>query len=112
MGKANAWGLYDMHGNVWEWCSDWYAGSYVNAPSVDPTGPNSGQYRVLRGGSWLNNPEICRSAYRNRNSPGYRNSNFGFRVALHSNTSRQCGAQSQPVHGPVERGNFESWLCS
>jgi formylglycine-generating enzyme required for sulfatase activity len=80
--KPNDWGLYDMHGNVWEWCSDWYADSYANANKTDPTGPVSGTNRVLRGGSWFINPQGCRSASRYRNVPGGRDSFVGFRVAV------------------------------
>jgi formylglycine-generating enzyme len=79
---ANAWGLYDMHGNVWEWCQDWYAEGYDLASEVDPTGPVHGSQRVLRGGSWNNSGFICRSARRNKYAPDFRNSNIGFRVAL------------------------------
>ncbi|MCY2928851.1 MAG: formylglycine-generating enzyme family protein [Planctomycetota bacterium] len=82
--KPNAWGLYDMHGNVWEWCSDWYADSYANAGNRDPQGVDSGANRVLRGGSWFNDPRICRSADRRRLSPGIRCDHFGFRVAVDS----------------------------
>jgi formylglycine-generating enzyme required for sulfatase activity len=78
----NAWGLYDVIGNVWEWCADWYDGSYYgSSPPVDPRGPSSASGRVLRGGSWSNSPWYCRPAYRNRHSPGLPHSYLGFRVA-------------------------------
>jgi formylglycine-generating enzyme required for sulfatase activity len=79
---ANDFGLYDMHGNVWEWCSDWYQDSYSDLPSQAPKGPNTGVIRVLRGGSWLNNPRYCRSAYRNWSAPGVTYFSNGFRVVV------------------------------
>jgi formylglycine-generating enzyme required for sulfatase activity len=77
---ANAFGLYDMHGNVLEWCWDGYA-RYDAKPAVDPVGPLKAALRVIRGGSWRNNPRDCRSANRNRSAPVYRLSDLGFRVA-------------------------------
>ncbi len=79
--QANAWGLHDMHGNVWEWCLDW-KGDYPGGSVTDPTGPGSGPGRVFRGGSWVNPADFCRSALRLGLTPDYRGHNLGFRLAL------------------------------
>jgi formylglycine-generating enzyme required for sulfatase activity len=79
--QPNAWGLYDMHGNVYEWCQDWYDGDYPSNSVVDPKGPDDGEKRVLRGGSWFITAWIIRSAYRGWYIPDYRNNGYGFRVA-------------------------------
>jgi formylglycine-generating enzyme required for sulfatase activity len=80
--RANPIGLYDMHGNVSEWCSDWLAGGYYAvSPPDDPQGPTAGSYRVNRGGGWSSTPQCCRSASRSGSTPVYRYSDVGFRVA-------------------------------
>ena len=77
--KPNAWGFYDMHGNVLEWCSDWF--SVPSGDAVDPKGPPSGSFKVLRGGCWFFYERDCRSAYRLKREPRLRNCIFGFRLA-------------------------------
>ncbi|MCP4699875.1 MAG: SUMF1/EgtB/PvdO family nonheme iron enzyme, partial [Gammaproteobacteria bacterium] len=78
--KTNAFGLYDLYGNVWEWVHDWY-GNYSREAQSNPTGPETGSGRVIRGGCWDNAAHDCRSALRGRNVPGYRDLNLGFRLA-------------------------------
>ena len=80
---ANAWGLYDMHGNVWEWCQDWYDKDYyANSPMDDPSGPLGGSVRVVRGGSWYGPAKGCRSACRHGIGSGERHHCVGLRVSL------------------------------
>ncbi|MEQ1905808.1 MAG: formylglycine-generating enzyme family protein [Pirellulaceae bacterium] len=79
--KPNAWGLYDMHGNVWEWCSDWY-GQDPKGAVTDPVGPGEGSYRVYRRGCWDSSAANCRSSLRDRFYPSVRDGGFGFRLAL------------------------------
>jgi formylglycine-generating enzyme required for sulfatase activity len=76
---ANSWGLYDMHGNVWEWCWDWH-GDYGRGSQTDPMGASSGSYRVHRGGSWSDDGQNLRSAYRRGSTPSNRHSTLGFRL--------------------------------
>src|SRR5262249_22724604 len=80
--KPNAFGLYGMHGNVWEWCWDGYGADYYQrSPADDPRGPELASPRVIRGGSWYDDPRSARSAYRGRYAPEIRLSLLGFRLA-------------------------------
>jgi len=96
--RPNPLGLYDMHGSVWEWCSDWHANSfYAQSPSVDPVGPPTGSFRVVRGGAWRDRPTRCRSAKRGDSSPGPRFGLIGIRIAL---TPAGASGMSRPEEKP------------
>jgi formylglycine-generating enzyme required for sulfatase activity len=81
--RPNPWGLYDMHGNVCEWCEDWYdARYYEDSILTDPRGPYSGTERILRGGAWGYEPAYCRTSRRNSSAPLHHSGSYGFRCVL------------------------------
>ena len=91
--QPNELGIYDMSGNVYEWCSDWYGG-YSSSAQTNPTGPSSGSHRVLRGGSWYHDARYCRGANRGYDTPNGRYSNYGMRLALGGSALEQRSASS------------------
>ena len=80
--QANKYGIYDMSGNVWEWCWDWYSSSTPSGGQSDPTGAASGKFRVLRGGSWYYDADYAARAFQGYLDPGHRDSNLGLRLAV------------------------------
>ncbi len=82
-----------MAGNVYEWCADWYGASYYqNSPELNPKGPDTGTYRVLRGGSWFNNTDYLRCANRDYSNPSVRNDDIGFRCVRNTVPSEKTGS--------------------
>ncbi len=110
--QPNRWGLFDMHGNVLEWCQDYWAGHYREAATVDPTGPSRGHDRVLRGGGWYNDgAQLVRSAYRVDLEPGVRSNDVGFRCAqvqAGAEPAEEDGAAAEPQAVPTQAGEAVS----
>jgi formylglycine-generating enzyme required for sulfatase activity/Tol biopolymer transport system component len=112
--RANRWGLFDMHGNVWQWCNDWHSATYYNeSPKDNPRGPAIGRERVLRGGAWDSTADKCRAAYRHKEFPVYTDACFGtdsngFRRARNNQPSRGMSAAIPAGEQPVIAAKVET----
>ncbi len=104
--SANRWGLFDMHGNVWQWCNDWYGEDYYkDSPTRDPLGPATGKMRVLRGGAWDSTADKCRAAYRHKEFPVYSDAcfgadSYGFRRARSKDADKSTVVAGAPTKAP------------
>ncbi len=112
---ANAFGLHDMHGNMFEWCQDFYDEKwYERTLPNDPNGPDSGSYRVIRGGNWNNDASHCRSAYRNNYTPSHRSSTYGFRPVRAADSTADSrlatGTASTQPNQPWNTPAFQAWV--
>jgi formylglycine-generating enzyme required for sulfatase activity len=101
---ANAWGFYEMHGNLWEWCQDWWLEDLGPEPALDPHGPEQGEFRVVRGGSWFLGGKGVRSAVRGKFGPDFSSDRIGFRIACGQNPESGSSEKAIPADRPEKTG--------